>query len=497
MRKRRRASLVAALVLVLAACSGGGTSGPDDTASTDTSVPDTEWKIDWKPCVNGFADGSECGTMEVPFDYSDPSVGKFTLRMRRHPASDPSKRIGSMLVNPGGPGFGGQYLAENADGIFGTALVQRFDIIGWDPRGTGESTPAVDCFDNYDDYVSYDPTPSNDAEKQAIIDISKKFADACEKESGSILPYISTNNTARDMDAIRQALGEDKITYFGFSYGSELGATWATMFPGTVRAAVLDGAADPTADAITGSLQQAAGFEKELNAFLDQCAKNSACEFNNGGNPGKALDALIKKVDAKPVAVSPDRTKVNLSVLFTGIAQAMYSSSQWPALETALADLQKGNGQGVLDLNDEYYQRNADGSYGNELEAFTAISCLDDPGPATVEEADSHLPEFVKAAPRLGESFASGYTCVFWPAKPDSRHEITGKGAGTIVVVGTTGDSATPLASSRRMAETLEDGRLIVVDAQRHTGYGANSCVTDTVDEYLVKAKASFSEKAC
>ena len=269
------------------------------------------------------------------------------------------------------------------------------------------------------------------------------------------------------------------------------------MFPGTVRAAVLDGAADPTADAITGSLQQAAGFEKELNAFLDQCAKNSACEFNNSGNPGKALDALIKKVDAKPVAVSPDRTKVNLSVLFTGIAQAMYSSSQWPALETALADLQKGNGQGVLDLNDEYYQRNADGSYGNELEAFTAISCLDDPGPATVEEADSHLPEFVKAAPRLGESFASGYTCVFWPAKPDNRHKITGKGAGTIVVVGTTGDSATPLASSRRMAETLEDGRLIVVDAQRHTGYGANSCVTDTVDEYLVKAKASFSEKAC
>lgn len=496
-RTRRSAAFVTVLCLVLAACSGGGSTGPDDTGSTDTAAPGGKWTINWKPCVDGFADGSECGTMEVPFDYSDPSVGTFTLRMRRHPATDPSKRIGSMLVNPGGPGFGGQYLAENAEGIFGLEVNRRFDIIGWDPRGTGESTPAVDCFDNYDEYVSYDPTPSDDAEKQAIVDISKKFADACAEGSGTILPYISTNNSARDMDAIRQALGEDKISYFGFSYGSELGATWATMFPDTVRAAVLDGAADPTADAITGSLQQAAGFEKELNAFLDQCATSTLCVFRNGGNPGKALDELIKKVDAKPVTVSPDRTEVNLSVLFTAIAQAMYSSAQWPALESALADLQKGDGQGVLKLNDEYYQRNADGSYGNELEAFTAISCLDDPGPTSVEEADSHLQEFVKAAPRLGESFASGYTCVFWPTKPDNRIAINGKGAGTIIVVGTTGDSATPLASSRKMAETLEDGRLIVVDAQRHTGYGANSCVTDAVDDYLVTAEASFSEKAC
>ncbi|MFM8554126.1 MAG: alpha/beta hydrolase [Acidimicrobiales bacterium] len=494
MSPRRRASLMAGLVLVLAACSGGGST---DVPSTETTLPAAEWKIDWKPCVDSYADGSECGTMEVPYDYSDPSIGMFTLHMRRHPAGDPTKRIGTLLVNPGGPGFGGQFLAESASSIFGAEVVERFDILGWDPRGTGESTPAVDCFDEYDDYVSYDPSPETDEQKQVIIDLSKNFADACGGSSGPILPYISTNNSARDMDAIRQALGEKKITYFGFSYGSELGGTWASMFPSTVRAAVLDGAADPTADSITGSLQQAEGFEKELNAFLDQCSKDTTCPFWNKGRTAAAFDELAKKVDEKPVLVSAKRTRVNQSVFLTAVAQAMYTSAQWPELEQALADIQQGNGQGILDLYDEYYQRNPDGSYGNELEAFTAISCLDDPGPKTIEETDSYLARFVKVAPRFGEYFVSGYTCIYWPAKPDPRNAITGEGAGPIVVVGTTGDSATPLASSRKMAETLEDGRLIVVDAQRHTGYGANDCVTGAVDQFLVTTKVTFSEKSC
>ena len=493
MSSRRRASLAAGVALVLAACSGGGTNG----TPVESTLPDTEWTIEWKPCVDSYADGSECGTMEVPYDYSDPSVGTFTLRMRRHPAGEPDKRIGTLLVNPGGPGFGGQFLAESATSIFGADVVARFDILGWDPRGTGESTPAVDCFDEYDSYVAYDPTPETDEQKQVVIDVSRKFAEACGEASGAILPYISTNNSARDMDAIRRALGEEKITYFGFSYGSELGATWASMFPDTVRAAVLDGAADPTADAVTGSLQQAAGFEKELNAFLDQCARNSACPFWNKGKPADAFDALAEKVDKEPVVVSANRTAVNQSVFFTAVAQAMYTSSQWPELEQALADLQRGKGRGILALYDEYYQRNADGSYGNELEAFTAISCLDDPGPKSVEEIDAYLPEFLKEAPRFGAFFVAGYTCVYWPAAPDLRNEVTGRGAGPIIVVGTTGDSATPLASSRKMAETLEDGRLIVVDAQRHTGYGANDCVTSAVDQYLVTTKVTFSEKSC
>lgn len=493
----RRASKFVVAAFLLASCGNATTTDTTTPAVDTTSAPMENPRIDWKPCPTRFEDGDECGTMKVPYDYSDPSVGDFVLRLRRHPAQVKAERIGSLLVNPGGPGFGGQFLAEDADSYFSSDITDRFDIIGWDPRGTGKSTPAVDCVDEYDPFTSFDPTPETPEQKQAIIDAAKKFGAACEKKSGAILPWISTNNSARDMDSIRRALGEPKISYFGFSYGSELGATWATMFPETVRVAVLDGAANPNADAIQGGLEQAAGFEKEFNVFLDKCAADRKCPFWSNGKPGEAFDALMKKVDEKPVVVSPGRAPVNQSTLFTAVAQAMYSSTLWSTLETALANLVDGDGSGILRLNDQYYQRNEDGSYGNELEAFNAISCVDDPGPRSVEESDKWIPEFQKVAPRLGMSFAMGYGCVFWPAKPDYRVKITGKGAGPIVVVGTTGDSATPLAGTRTMAETLEDGRLIVVTANRHTGYGENDCVTTAVNNYLVTAKVSFREKAC
>jgi len=500
---RFRGTLLTIVTCVLLASCGGSSGSSDSSGATDSTAPPGSaaptdgFTISWKPCVDSYADGSECGTMEVPFDYSEPGIGTFTLALRRHPAQVPSERIGSLLVNPGGPGFGGTYLAEQATSIFGGDLLDRFDIVGWDPRGTGKSKPAIDCVDEYDRYFAYDPTPEDAAEQKAVEDLSREYAEICAEENGEMLSYVSTNNSARDMDAIRRALGEEKITYLGFSYGSELGATWATMFPGTVRAAVLDGAADPTADGVEGGLQQAAGFEKELNAFFEQCAKDTTCPFHSNGNPGAAFDKLVAQVDSAPVPVSKGRTPVNQSVLYTAVSEAMYSSSMWDELERALAALRDGNGTDILNMYDQYYQRNPDGTYGNELEAFLAISCIDDPSPRTVEESDKWIPEFLKVAPRLGPSFASGYWCVFWKAKTDYRIDVTGKGAGPIVVVGTTGDSATPLASSRTMAETLEDGRIIVLDAQRHTGYGANDCVTDAVNDYLITTEVSFKEKSC
>ena len=490
--------LLCASLLVLAACGGTGTTtGTDSTAATDTTLPTVKFEVTWKACATGFAEGDECGTIEVPYDYSDPTGKHFTLHMRRHPAQVKAQRIGTLLVNPGGPGFGGQFLVENATAYFSSELTDRFDILGWDPRGTGESEPAVDCVDQYDPYFAVDITPSTAEEKNAVVQASKDFNAACEKNSGEILPYISTNNTSRDMDTIRRALGEEKISYLGFSYGSELGATWATMFPDTVRAAVLDGASDPTADGIEGGLLQAKGFERELTTFLAECSSDRTCPFWNNGNAEGAYDLLAAAVDKSPVKVTEGRTAVNLSVLDTAVSQAMYSSTMWSQLEQALADLQKGDGKGILTLYDDYYQRKADGTYGNELEAFTAISCIDDPGPKSVEETDKWLPKFLEVAPRLGASFASGYSCVFWPAQPDYRVDITGKGAGPIVVVGTTGDSATPIEGTRKMAETLEDGRLIVLTANRHTGYGENACVTNSVDQYLVTTKVTFKEKAC
>ncbi len=496
-----RKTLIASVLLVsIAGCSSASSSDSsvDTKQPPATSIkPAVGGSIVWKSCPEDAMNETMCATFDVPYDYDNPSVGQFSLKLKKHMATKPEKRIGSMLVNPGGPGFGGSFLADNATAYFGGDLVESFDIIGWDPRGTGESTPFVDCIDNYDTYFAADPTPQTEEEKTALVDATRLFSEECEKNSGEILPYISTNNTVRDMDAIRAALGEEKITYFGFSYGSELGATWVTMFPTTVRAAVLDGATDPNADYMQAGLDQAKGFDTEFNKFLKKCSANTQCEFYNNGNAEVAYDKLIKQLDEHPLVVSKDRTPVNQSVAFTAISEAMYSSTMWPELETALADAQAGKGAGLLALYDQYYQRNGDGTYGNELEAFYSIMCLDDPGPATVEATDAYVPKFEAVAPRLAHGFTAGYGCVFWKAKPDLRIKITGKGAGPVVVVGTTGDAATPLASSRKMTAALEDGRLIVVTADRHTGYGENTCVTDAVNKYLITAKVAFKEKSC
>lgn len=473
-------------------------SDQSDEVITPESTPSVlADEIVWTKCKADPQGESQCGELAVPFDYQDPSLGSFTLFLTRKPAADQANKVGSMLVNPGGPGFGGSSVAADAEYYFSDELLDRFDIIGWDPRGTGKSIPAVDCVDEYDVYFGIDSTPESPEEKQAIIDAGQKFNDECVANSGEILPYISTQSTARDMDSIRRALGEEKITYFGFSYGSELGATWATMFPETVRAAVLDGASDPNATSLDQGLAQAQGFEKQLDAFLSKCSKRVACVFNSNGNSAAALDKLINEIDAKPLVVSADRTPVTQGVMYTALAQAMYSDALWPQLERALSDAVDGDGAGLLQLYDDYFQRKPDGSYGNELEAFLAISCLDDPGPTSVKDVDAQIPIFTKAAKRFGASFAYGYSCALWPVAQASRITITGKGAGPIIVIGTTGDPATPIESSRKAARSLESGIFLTVKADQHTGYGLNACVVETVDRYLIDLKAPADGKVC
>jgi len=471
----------------------GAESSVMSPSSTSSSLaPHTVEGIAWKSC--GVL---ECGTLDVPYDYAVPGVGSFRLHLVRRPATGGSARVGSLLVNPGGPGFGGTMIAENAEWYFSEELLAAFDVIGWDPRGTGLSEPAIDCIDSYDEYFALDSPPGNPAEKQALVDSARAFNEACLERNGEILPYISTRATAQDMDSIRRALGEEKITYFGFSYGSELGGTWVTMFPGTVRAAVFDGAADPNAPGLDGALAQAKGFEQQLDTFLSQCSKDRGCAFHNGGDAEGAIDRLIAAIDARPVPTSGDRTPVTLGVFYTALAQAMYSDMFWPELAVALAEAQAGDGNGILALNDVYYQRRPDGTYGNELEAFIAISCLDDPGPTSVEGVDAYIPEFLRVAKRFGANFAHGYSCALWPVPADDKVVVTGVGAGPVVVVGTTGDAATPLKSSRKAAAALEEGILVVVDADRHTGYGLNQCIVDLVDGYLIRLEIPKNETVC
>jgi len=499
-RRFRYAPIVASgiLVLTLAACSSSEQSTDDSQNTTQSSTTFSVGGINWAACPDTAPESLvQCGNLEVPFDYDNPEEGSFVLYIKRRQATVPSERIGSLLVNPGGPGFGGSSLADDAAYYFSENLLNHFDIIGWDPRGTGLTTPAVDCVDSFDEYVGLDSPPDTPEEKQALIDASQAFNDKCEENAGTILPYISTRASAADMNSIRLALGEEKITYFGFSYGSELGATWATMYPNTVRAAVLDGATDPLSTSTEAGLAQAGGFEKQLTTFLAQCSKKATCEFHNDGNSEDAIDALLLDLDANPLVVSAERTPVTQGVAFTAIAQAMYSDSYWPQLQSALADAQKGDGAGLLALYDDYYQRKSDGSYGNELEAFLAISCLDDPGASSVEEVDASVDAFVAAAPRLGANFAHGYSCALWPVPQAQQVTVSGKGAGPIIVIGTTGDASTPLSSSRKMAKALESGVLLVVEADQHTGYGINTCIIMEVDNYLIDLTVPVNETIC
>jgi pimeloyl-ACP methyl ester carboxylesterase len=494
---RTSLAAVALVAFGLSACSSTSAIDTASSSSTSVEVPDFPiTPIEWAPCEGAPKESPVvCGALEVPYDYANPSIGTFQLFVKKRSANKTA--VGPLLVNPGGPGFGGSSLADDAMYYFSRELMNAFDIIAWDPRGTGLSEPAVDCVDEYDSYAGLDSPPDTEEEKQALIAASAAFNDMCVQRSGAILPYISTEASARDMNSLRIALGVDTISYLGFSYGSELGATWATLFPETVRAAVFDGATDPNSTSIEQGMAQAKGFEQQLSAFLVQCSIAPSCPFHNNGDAESAFDQLFLDIDANPLVVSKDRTPVTQGVAYTAVAQAMYSDYYWRDLEKALADAQRGNGKGLLALYDQYYQRKDDGSYGNELEAFLAISCLDDRDIATVEEVEDYVDDFVAVAPRLGANFAYGYSCVLWPVEAVTRITITGKGAGPIVVVGTTGDAATPLSSSRNMAKALEQGILVIVEADQHTGYGANSCVVEAVDRYLIDLVVPKADTRC
>ena len=469
------------------------TDPPDDTTPDDTlpTFEPDDSPFGWVD----FGGGVEEGSLEVPLDYADPEGATLELYVARHRALDPGRRIGTLLVNPGGPGFGGSDLAWAAEQIYGQELLDRFDIVGWDPRGTGFSEPFVDCIDDYDRYFGIDSSPDTPEERQNTIDLSTELAQACDDHSGDILPFVSTENSARDMDAIRDALGEDQISYFGFSYGSELGATWATMFPDTVRAAVLDGAADPTVAYLEQNLQQAAGFEAALTTFLAECSAERRCAFHNDGDAEGAFDELSAAVDAEPVEVEPLRTSITQGVLMSAVSSALYEEAAWTQLSRALADLQDGDGEGVLDLYDRYYSQNEFES-SNGTEAYFAINCLDDPGSTGPDDLYTHEAEFAAVAPRMGRSWLLELTvCAVWTHAPAGTIPITGAGAGPILVMGTTGDTATPLEGTRRMAEALEDGHLVIVDANQHTGYGVNRCGDDTIDQYLVDPTAPLDDE--
>lgn len=474
-----------------------GTTSTTSASSPSTSATTppgsfTPAPLKWSDCARGL----QCARLDVPLDYDDLSKGTVSLKLERRPANRTSERIGSLLVNPGGPGVAGTELVEQASFAYSKNLLDRFDVVGWDPRGTGDSSP-IDCVDDLDPYFSLDPSPDDEAERQALIDASKQWDAACEKKSGKVLPYVSTQDSAKDMHVIREALGEDKVSYFGFSYGSELGATYATLFPGDIRAMVIDGAADPSAGYEADARQSTIGIERTLDKALDACSHDSSCPFGNG-DAGAAFDRLWAKLDTDPVPVSEDgRPAVGQGVALYAVVSTLYDQASWPVLYNALASLEQGDGDRMLELYDAYLHRNPDGSWDNSFEGLIAINCIDDPGPLDTGGVDRLAQDLAEVAPRLGSALNENFQCAFWPAKQKPPLTITGKGAGPIVVVGTLGDPVTPIESTRDMAKALEHGVLVTVDANQHTGYGVNDCIVRAVDNYLISLKVPAADTAC
>jgi pimeloyl-ACP methyl ester carboxylesterase len=433
----------------------------------------------------------------VPLDYAKPADGNVSLRLIRIRATNPSRRIGSLLVNPGGPGVSAvDFLRGFATGSAPAALRRQFDLVAFDPRGTTGTAP-VDCLGTagLDTFFHVDQDPDTAAEVKTFDEQSQAFANGCAKRSGRILRHLSTADAAKDMDSVRAALREPKLNYLGYSYGTAIGAAYLDQFPTKVRAMVLDGALDPSADWEELAIGQGKGFDLALRSFFAWCDKTpDKCEFRKvaDGELGAAFDRIRARLEEKPVPGIGNRS-VGPAELFFGTGYTLYSKAQWENLGSALAELVNGQGSVILQLSDFYLQRDEKG-YANEFEALYAVYCVDRPFPKDNASYQRLAERMAKVAPRFGPAIAWGsQLCARWPIPPQGEpHAVSGKGSPPIVVIGTTRDPATPYEDAVALAKQLDNGVLVTFDGDGHTAYrkSAPACIEDPVTAYLLTGRS-------
>lgn len=449
-------------------------------------------QLSWSPC-----DGGQCARLTVPLDYADPSGQSIELALLKVPARSPGARIGSLVVNPGGPGGSGVDYAKAADFIVGAEVRRRFDIVGFDPRGVDRSEP-VRCLDDagMDAFLGTDPTPDDPAEEKVWDAKSSSFAQACGTQAGPLLPHVSTEDAARDMDILRSRLGEERLHYLGKSYGTYLGAVYAGLFPRNVGRFVLDGVVAPDLTSAEINLGQAQGFELATRTWAGACVAEAHCPL--GGSVEEVmtrLRAFLLDVDAHPLPVHGDARVTELTEGWAsmGIAVAMYDQGMWATLEDAMAQALRGDGSDLMGLANRYADRSPGGTYStNLMQAIYAVNCLDLPEPASLSEHEQLAAVAAKVAPTWGRYLAwSSLPCAHWTVKPEGdgvRRTISAQGSGPIVVVGTTRDPATPYEWAVRLRKQLSNAALITYDGDGHTAYTrSNSCVDSAIDAYFVQ----------
>jgi pimeloyl-ACP methyl ester carboxylesterase len=506
-----RVAVLAASVLMAAACSTSQVVPGTPEPAVPTPVGLEKFynqSLQWTGCDtfggdqgSRFPVDTQCARVLVPIDYEKPDGPTAQIAISRIKAT--GRRVGSLLFNPGGPGQAGLWMAAQGQD---TPLSQRFDRIGFDPRGVGASIPAIACLtpQEWDAERAEPPKDGSPAGVAAAEDENKQFATHCADRTGDeFLEHVGTREVVQDMDVIRAVLGDPKLTYVGYSYGTRLGYSYAERFPDRIRAMVLDGAVDPDADPVAESVQQAAGFQKAFDAYATDCATKPDCPL--GTDPTQAVPkfhALLAPLWDHP-APTKDGRGLSFGDAVTGVQNTLYAEDNWNVLSAGLTQLTAGSGDLLLKLADLYNGRRNDGSYDNSQDAFLAIHCVDDPAIKDRQQVDRQDAEYRKVAPFLDDGHGGDQAplelCAFWPVPNTATpHKVSVQGLPKTVVISTTQDPATPYQAGVNLAQQL-GAALITNKGTRHTVFlsGGVACVDNAVFDYLTDLKEPPSGLTC
>ncbi|MER5180409.1 alpha/beta hydrolase [Streptomyces sp. NPDC002896] len=509
-----RSAALAAAALLVAGCSGAGDgaatddSKPSATASSSSAGGEgsglpaslTSQKLDWGRCratADAPAPGGDwqCATLKVPLDYAKPDGETIGIALIRARSTGKDERMGSLLFNFGGPGGSGVSMLPSFANQYGK-LRERYDLVSFDPRGVAASE-GVRCRSDKELQTaeSVDLTPDTAAEEKTYFKDADDFGTGCERDAGKLLAHVSTEEAARDMDLTRQVLGDDKLHYFGISYGTELGGVYAHLFPKNTGRLVLDAVVDPSVGAVGHAENQTRGFQRALDNYL----KSTGQDPKQGT---QKIVALLKGIDAKPLPTSSGR-QLNQSLAIIGITVTLYSQQSWPSLTSALQAAEAGDGTELLALADYYNERDASGHYSTQSHSQRAISCLDDKERPTPEEAEQRLARFRQISPVFGPflGWDTAGWCHDWPVQGlNETPDVSAPGAAPILVVGNTGDPATPYEGARKMADELGEGVGVELTwkGEGHGAYGSGSdCVDGAVNDYLLDGTVPKDGKVC
>lgn len=493
MKYRLLVPLIALLSLVgAAACTNGERSDPTPGTASEKTVTARADDISWGSCTNDVARAAklECGHFDVPVDHDAPDGATLDLVLARQKATGPDEeRIGSLLLNPGGPGGSGIEFLAAAASVFPAELTQRFDLVSFDPRGVGESSPVRCLTDDEKAQRLEGPlTPDDESQIAEALAEQRSDRDACETNAAELITHMSTADVAADLDRIRGALGDEKLSYVGFSYGTAIGAVYATMFPEHTRALVLDGSVDPAGTVRDRMLAQARGFEQTLASFTTECDAAPACVL--APDSRSRIDRVRKDLTSRPVTAESSfgSREMGVDQFDLAFATGLYDTDTWGLLAQAVDDIDDGGAETLFLLMDRQTGRNEDGSFDNSSDAQVMVNCADQddrPGPAEAVEIARDIESQV---PTFGSAIGWGaLNCIDWPKASNPLPSISGDGAGPILVIGTKGDPATPYEWSEAMADALSSATLLTYEGDGHTAFlRGGDCVNDAVSRFLI-----------